>query len=197
MPSGTADFGAKISELGANPSEGLYVTIFGSDAINLAKQQAQFGLFGEYKMVIGNSFVIPQVLPAMGDAALGVYQTLGFMPGEPGAQADAFVKAYKEKYNGELPAYTAADQYAAIQLMAAAINKANSTDVAAVRAALSGLKADTVLGPAEVRPEDHQTSRPIVMNEIVKGPDGKAAYEIKKVFQGSEVIPAVDPACKM
>ncbi|HEY1453355.1 MAG TPA: ABC transporter substrate-binding protein [Roseiarcus sp.] len=196
-PSGTADFGAKISELGANPSEGLYVTIFGSDAINLAKQQAQFGLFAKYKMVIGNSFVIPQVLPAMGDAALDVYQTLGFVPGEPGAQADAFVKAYKDKYNGELPAYTAADQYAAIQLMAAAINKANSTDVAAVRAAMSGLAADTVLGPAEVRAADHQTSRPIVMNQIVKGMDGKAAYEIKKVFTGSEVIAPVDPACKM
>ncbi len=196
-PSGTADFGAKISELGANPSEGLYVTIFGSDAINLAKQQAQFGLFDKYKMVIGNSFVIPQVLPAMGDAALGVYQTLGFVPGEPGAQADAFVKAYKEKYNGELPAYTSADQYAAIQLMAAAINKANSTDVAAVRAALSGLKTDTVLGTAEVRAEDHQTARPIVMNQIVKGPDGKPTYDIKMVFTGSEVMPAVDPACKM
>ena len=51
-PSGTADFGAKISELGANPAEGLYVTIFGSDATNLAKQQAQFGLFSKYKMVV-------------------------------------------------------------------------------------------------------------------------------------------------
>ena len=196
-PSGTADFGAKISELGDNPSEGLYVTIFGSDAINLAKQQAQFGLFGKYKMVIGNSFVIPQVLPAMGEGALGVYQTLGFVPGEPGAPAEAFVKAYKEKYNGELPAYTSADQYAAIQLMAAAINKANSTDVAAVRAAMAGLKADTVLGATEVRAADHQTARPIVMNEIVKGPDGKPTYEIKKVFTGSEVMSPADPACKM
>jgi branched-chain amino acid transport system substrate-binding protein len=196
-PFGTADFGAKISDLGSNPSEGLYVTIFGSDAINLAKQQAQFGLFSKYKMVIGNSFVIPQVLPAMGDSALGVYQTLGFVPGEKGAQAEAFVEAYKKKYNGELPAYTSADQYAAIQLMAAAINKANSTDIAAVRAAMAGLKADTVLGPAEVRTADHQTARPILMNQIVKGPDGKATYEIKKVFPGSEVIAPVDSACKM
>ena len=196
-PFGTADFGAKISELGANPSEGLYVTIFGSDAINLAKQQAQFGLFKKYKMVIGNSFVIPQVLPAMGDSALGVYQTLGFVPGEPGAQADAFVKAYEKKYNGELPPYTAADQYAAIQLMAAAINKANSTDVAAVRTALSGLKTETVLGTADVRAADHQTARPILMNEIVKGADGKPTYQIKTVFPGSEIMAPVDPACKM
>jgi branched-chain amino acid transport system substrate-binding protein len=196
-PFGTADFGAKISELGANPSEGLYVTIFGSDATNLAKQQAQFGLFSKYKMVIGNSFVIPQVLPAMGDSVLGVYQTLGFVPGENGAQAEAFVNAYQEKYNGELPAYTSADQYAAIQLMAAAMNKANSTDVAAVRAALSGLKMDTVRGPVEVRAADHQTARPILMNRIVKGPDGKPGYEIQQVFPGAEIVPPVDPACKM
>jgi branched-chain amino acid transport system substrate-binding protein len=196
-PSGTADFGAKISELGADPGDGLYVTIFGSDAINLAKQQAQFGLFQKYKLVLGNSFVIPQVLPAMGETVLGVYQTLGFVPGEAGAGAEAFVKAYKEKYHGELPAYTGADQYAAIQLMAAAINKANSTDVAAVRAALAGLKIDTVLGPVAVRAEDHQTARPILMNQIVKGADGKFGYQVKQVFPGEALLPPVDKSCKM
>jgi branched-chain amino acid transport system substrate-binding protein len=196
-PFGTADFGAKISELGADPADGLYVVIFGSDAINLAKQQAQFGLFSKYKLVLGNSFIIPQVLPAMGDTADGVYQTLGFVPGEPGAGPEAFVKAYKEKYNGQSPAYTSADQYAAIQLMAAAINKANSTDVAAVRAALAGLKADTVLGPVEVRAADHQTARPILMNQIVKNPDGTAGYKIEQVYPGDTLLPPVDHACKM
>jgi branched-chain amino acid transport system substrate-binding protein len=147
-------------------------------------------------MVIGNSFVIPQVLPAMGDTVLDVYQTLGFVPGEPGAEAERFVKAYQSKY-GELPPYTAADQYAAIQLMAAAIKKANSTDVSAVRTALAGLKSATVLGDVEVRAADHQTARPILMNQIVKGPDGKPTYAIRKVMTGAEVIPPVDPACKL
>jgi branched-chain amino acid transport system substrate-binding protein len=196
-PFGTPDFGAKISELGADPADGLYVTIFGSDAINLAKQQAQFGLFKKYKMVLGNSFVIPQTLPAQGDAVLGVYQTLGFVPGFPGAQAEAFVKAYKEKYNGEAPAYTSADQYLAIQLMAAAINKAKSTDVNAVRTALAGLQADTVLGNVEVRAADHQTIRPIAITQIVAGADGKPTYEIKKIEAGPDIIPPVSPACKM
>jgi branched-chain amino acid transport system substrate-binding protein len=195
-PSGTADFGAKISELGNDPAEGLFVTIFGSDAINLAKQQQQFGLFKKYKMVLGNSFVIPQTLPAQGDTVLGVYQTLGFVPGFPGAQAEAFVKSYKEKY-GQSPPYTGADQYTAIQLMAAAINKAKSTDVEAVRTALAGLKADTVLGNVEVRHGDHQTVRPMAVTQIVTGPDGKPAYQIKKVEPGSVIIPPVDPACKM
>jgi branched-chain amino acid transport system substrate-binding protein len=196
VPFGTPDFGAKISELGNDPAEGLFVTIFGSDAINLAKQQQQFGLFKKYKMVLGNSFVIPQTLPAQGDAVLGVYQPLGFVPGFPGAQAEAFVKSYKEKY-GEVPPYTGADQYTAIQLMAAAINKANSTDINAVRTALAGLKADTVLGNVEVRQGDHQTVRPMAVTQIVTGSDGKPTYQIKKIEPGSDIVPPVDPACKM
>ena len=195
-PFGTPDFGAKISELGAEPADGLFVTIFGSDAINLAKQQQQFGLFKKYKMVLGNSFVIPQTLPAQGDTVLGVYQNIGFVAGFPGAQAEAFVKNYKEKHNGELPPYTGADQYAAIQLIAAAVNKANSTDVNAVRTALSGLKADTVLGDVEIRAGDHQAVRRMAISQILPGPDGKPGYQIKKIEPGPDIIPPVDPACK-
>lgn len=197
IPSGTPDFGAKISELGADPAEGLFVTIFGSDAINFAKQQQQFGLFKKYKMVLGNSFVIPQTLPAQGEAVLGVYQNIGFVAGFPGAQTEAFVRAYKEKYNGELPPYTSADQYAAIQLIAAAIQKANSTEVGAVRAALSGLKADTVLGDVEIRAGDHQASRRMAIAQIAMGPENKPIYQIKKIESGRDIIPPVDPACKM
>jgi branched-chain amino acid transport system substrate-binding protein len=196
-PSGTPDFGTKISELSAEPADGLFVTIFGSDAINLSKQQQQFGLFKKYKMVLGNSFVIPQTLPAQGDTVLGVYQNIGFLPDFPGAETEAFVKAYKAKYNGELPPYTGADQYAAIQLIAAAVKKANSTDVDAVRTALSGLKADTALGDVEVRAGDHQVARRMAISQILPGPDGKAAYHIKKIEPGSDIIPPVDPACKM
>ncbi|MBR1192192.1 ABC transporter substrate-binding protein [Bradyrhizobium sp. AUGA SZCCT0160] len=195
-PFGTPDFGAKISELGAEPADGLFVTIFGSDAINLAKQQQQFGLFKKYKMVLGNSFVIPQTLPAQGDTVLGVYQNIGFVAGFPGAQAEAFVKAYSEKYNGELPPYTGADQYAAIELIAAALNKANSTDINAVRAALSGLKADTVLGDVEMRAGDHQAVRRMAISQILPGKDGKPTYHIKKIEPGPDIIPPVDPACK-
>jgi branched-chain amino acid transport system substrate-binding protein len=196
-PFGTPDFGAKISDLGAEPAEGLFVTIFGSDAINLAKQQQQFGLFKKYKMVLGNSFVIPQTLPAQGDTVLGVYQNIGFVAGFPGAHAEAFVKAYKEKYNGELPPYTSADQYGAIQLIAAAVSKAKSTEIDAVRTALRGLKTEIVLGDVEVRAGDHQTIRRMAISQIVTGPDGKPMYQIKKIEPGPDITPPVDSACKM
>jgi branched-chain amino acid transport system substrate-binding protein len=147
-------------------------------------------------MVLGNSFVVPQTLAAEGDGALGVYESLGFLAGEPGAQAEAFVKAYRSKY-GEEPAFVGADQYAAIQVMAAAIKKADSTDVNAVRTALAGLASATVVGDVEVRAADHQAARPILINQVVEGADGRPTFQIKGIMTGSEVMPPVDPACKM
>jgi branched-chain amino acid transport system substrate-binding protein len=81
--------------------------------------------------------------------------------------------------------------------MAAALRKANSTDINAVRAALSGLKTETVLGDVEVRAGDHQTARRMAISQIAIGPDGKPGYQIKKLEPGQDIIPPVDPACKM
>ena len=56
------------------------------------------------------------------------------MPGERNA---AFVKAYEER-NKRKPIYTDADMMVALEMLRAAIIKANSTDVPAVRNALAG-----------------------------------------------------------
>jgi branched-chain amino acid transport system substrate-binding protein len=196
-PPGTADFGAKISLLGSDPADGLYVTIFGSDAVNLAKQQQQFGLFSKYKLVLGNSFAIPQILSAQGAGVVGVYQTLGFTPEFPGAESQEFVRQYQQKYVGEMPAFTGADQYAGVQLIVAAIKKANSTNLDEVRRALSGLKAKTVIGDVEMRAGDHQAIRPISINQVVLGEDGKPRLQLKSIEEGAAITPPVDSQCGM
>lgn len=195
-PLGTSDFGAHISQLAGAPAEGLFITIFGSDAINLAKQQAQFGMFKQHKIVLGNGFAVPANLPAQGDTVLGVRQTLSYVPEFPGKANEDFVRAYRAKYN-EDPNYNLADQYVAIELLREAILKAKSLDVPAVRTALNGLKADTVLGPVEMRAADHQLVRPITVTEVVKLPSGDMGYTIKAVESGPSISPTPDPDCKL
>ena len=195
-PLGTSDFGTHISQLAAAPADGLFVTIFGSDAINLAKQQAQFGLFKQFKMVLGNGFAVPANLPAQGDAVLGVQQTLSYVPEFPGKANADFVQAYRSKYS-EAPNYNLADQYAAVELLRDAIIKAGSTDVGAVKGALSGLKTSTVLGDVEMRMADHQLVRPITVTEVVRLDSGELGYALKAVETGPSIIPVVDPACKL
>ena len=58
------------------------------------------------------------------------------------------------------PAHLAADAYLAFMLVNEAIQKAKSTDVAAVRGALNGLKLDTIVNPVEMRAADHPLVRP-------------------------------------
>lgn len=195
-PLGTSDFGAHISQLAAAPADGLFITIFGSDAINLAKQQAQFALFKQYKMVLGNGFAVPSNLPAQGETVLGVQQTLSYVPEFPGRINEEFVQAYRDKYK-EMPNYNLADQYVAIELLREAIIKAGSTDVGAVKATLAGLKVDTVLGAVEMRAADHQLVRPITVTEVVKSASGELGYALKAIESGPSIAPIPDPACKL
>jgi branched-chain amino acid transport system substrate-binding protein len=78
-------------------------------------------------------------IEAAGDSAEGTFTTFGGLPADQltGKGAD-FVTAYKEKYGGELEAYTAYG-YEAMNVVLAAIEKAaaaNPADDAALRAAV-------------------------------------------------------------
>jgi branched-chain amino acid transport system substrate-binding protein len=66
-----------------------------------------------------------------------------------------------------------------------------------VLAASSNLKNEKVLGDVEVRAGDHQTARRMAISQIATGADGKPGYQIKKLEPGQDIIPPVDPACKM
>lgn len=195
-PLGTSDFGAQISQLANDRADGLFVTIFGSDAVNLAKQQAPFGLFKQYKVVLGNGFAGPTTLPGQGDSVQGVYQTLSYLPAFPGDMNAAFAKGYAARYGSE-PSYNLADQYVGVMLLAEAMKKAGSSDVNAVKAALAGLKMNTVFGEVEMRAADHQLVRPIAMTQVTKDAAGKLGYTIKEIESGTTIIPPVAASCKM
>jgi len=195
-PFGTADFGTYISQLSESPADGLFVTIIGSDAINLAKQQEQFGFFKKYGTVLGNGFATPATLPAQAGGVVGVNQSLAYVPAIQNDANARFVAAFKEKF-GMLPDYSAADQYLAIVLAAAAMNRAGSSKTDQLIAAMEGLKADTIVGPVEWRAGDHQLIRPVSLNKVVMGTDGKPGYELIKLFNGQDIIPPVNPACSL
>lgn len=195
-PLGTTDFGTYIAQLADKPTEGLAVSIFGSDAVALAKQQQQFGLFAKYKTVVSWGFTDEITLAGQGDSTVGVYSTQPWSSTLPGAKVAAFTKAFEERYQRR-PNYVEADVFAAFELLQATINKAKSSDPAAVKAALGGLKMNGVLGDVEMRAADHQLVRPVLVVQIVKGADGKAAVAVRSVESGPSVSPAADPECKL
>ncbi|MGI4813843.1 MAG: ABC transporter substrate-binding protein [Janthinobacterium lividum] len=195
-PLGTSDFGSYISQLRDNPSEGLFVYVIGSDAMAFAKQQDQYGQLKKYKMVVSTSWTNDTVLSIQGNAMLGFYATLPYYYTMPGARNAAFVKAFEERYHRK-PSFIDADPYVTLEMLKAAIEKAKSTDVDKVRAALSGLKTDTVYGNIEMRAADHMLMHQMLMAQVVKGTDGKPTFSIIYSAPGNEIAPPPSPACKL
>jgi branched-chain amino acid transport system substrate-binding protein len=194
-PLGTTDFGAYISQLN-KPTEGLMVQLYMSDGNAFAKQQKQFGLFEKYKTVLGNGFATEYQASSQGDSVLGVLNTLPYHNTLPGERNAAYVKSFEARYKRK-PIFFEADHMVAMEMLRAAIIKAKSTDVAAVRTALAGLKTSTIFGEVEMRAQDHQLIRQNGVAEVVKGADGKPTFMMRSIEKGAELYPPPSPACKV
>lgn len=194
-PTGTTDFGSQISQL-SKPADALVVTLFMSDGQSFAKQQKQFGLFDKYKTVIGNGFATDFQLEAHGDNVLGVVNSLSWTPELPGARNAQYVKAF-EQATKRKPFYTDADLMAALETYRAGVLKAKSTDTAAVRKALEGLKVPSIFGEVEMRAADHHLIRQHGMAQVVRAPNGKTMFQMKVVKQGADIYPPPSPECKV
>lgn len=193
-PVNTPDWGSYISQLSAKPADGLALLIVGSDAVTLAKQAKQFGFFGKYKLVLSSHFTNEMVLDAQGDSTVGLYTAMAYSTEMPGDRNAAFVKLYTERYKRP-PTFVAAEQWQAIEVMKAAIEKAGTTDVEAVRKALLGLKTKTITGDVEMRASDHQLLRPLGLVQVEAAGEGKAKMALRKIEPAAKLLPASTLTC--
>jgi branched-chain amino acid transport system substrate-binding protein len=195
-PLTTTDHGSNIAQLIAKPADALVMYMPGSAGIGLAKQQAPFGLFDKYKLVLSASMVNEILIGGQGDTTANVWSAQSYFWTMPGAQNAEFVKAFGARFNRK-PAYLAADAYLAFMLLHEAIQKAKSTDIAAVRSALSGLKLDTIVGEVEMRAADHQLVRPMVVVQAVRSAPGKAEIAMRSVEPAARTALPASAECKM
>ena len=196
-PVGTADFGSYISQLSGKPADALMVQLYMSDGNSFAKQQKQFGLFEKYRTVLGNGFATEFQITAQGENVLGVLNNLSYHYTMPGERNAAYVKAFEARTKRK-PIYTDADMMVGLEVLRAAIVKAKSTEVPAVRAALAGLKAPTVFGEVEMRAADHALIRQNGVAQVVKTADGKATtFTMRAIEPGPALFPPPSPDCKV
>jgi branched-chain amino acid transport system substrate-binding protein len=190
------DLGSFISQLLVKPAEGLALVYPASAGITLSKQQQPFGLYAKYKSVLSAYTVNEILIGAQSDTTIGVWSTQSYYWTMPGERNAAFVKAFEARFKRK-PTYLDADAYLSFELLNAAIVKAKSTEVAAVRAALSGLKTTTIVGDVEMRAADHQLLRPLAVVQATKAGDGKGEITMRSIEAAAKVAPSVSPECKM
>ncbi len=195
-PLTTTDFGGQIAQLQAKPADSLVMYMPGSAGIALSKQQAPFGLFDKYKLVMSASMVNEILIAGQADTTAGVWSSQSYFWSLPGETNAEFVKAFEARFSRK-PSYLSADAYIAFMLAHEAIHKAKSADVAAVRSALNGLKFDTLVGPVEMRAADHQLVRPLVVVQAVKAAPGKGEIALRSVEPAARITLPPSAECKM
>ena len=131
---GDTDFRAQLTPIRAAKPDAVYVPGYYQEVALIVKQGRQIGLTMPF---IGCDGWANQALIEIGGKAVnGCFFTNHFSPDDQSPIVKGFVEKYQEKY-GTLPDTFSALGYDAARLLAGAIQRAGSTDPAAVRDALA------------------------------------------------------------
>lgn len=170
---GEKDFTAFITAIMANKPDAVHGSLFGGDLVSFTKQALPYGFFDKIKMI--SLFDLP-VLMALGpDAPEG---TFGYGRGCFFMDPNPKMMEYVEKFKKATATYAdawAVQNYDAIYLLKAAIEKAKTTDTDAVVKAIEGMTFDSLRGKITIRALDHMASVPVYQGTIAKDP----AYPFK------------------
>lgn len=131
---GERDFTAALTKLSETTADGLYMASFYNDgaAINLQRDRLDWDV-----TVVGpTSLYASQLIELGGEAVEGLYTATGFFAEDPDAAVQTYVNAYRERYDA-VPTFHMALAYDAMMLLADAIERAGSTDRAAIRDAIA------------------------------------------------------------
>jgi ABC-type branched-subunit amino acid transport system substrate-binding protein len=195
------DFSPYIANIKQSGADSVITGNWGQDMTLLLKAAGDAGYNLRYFNHSAGS--VPGTVLAVSQAKLGQLTWVAeWHPGQAGTpRVDALAKAYKAKTGKD---FLAPRIDFTPRLLAAAINKAGSTDTVKVAYALEDMSFDSVVGPIRMRADDHQLLLPQVVNTIapVDGKSVKSGWEgtdygfrTDAVYTGNELAQGSD--CKM
>ncbi|RST85680.1 ABC transporter substrate-binding protein [Aquibium carbonis] len=188
---GQTDYAAEIAQIRASGADSVFFFLPGGMGIAFTKQWAQSGVD---LPLMGPAFSFSQdVLPAIGDAALGVKNSASWSPDLDNEANKAFVEAFQAEY-GRLPSVYAAQSYDTANLILSAMGKAGVSDKDAFKAALKEADFASVRGSFKFNTNQHPIQN-IYVREVVKEGDVLTNKIIDTAFENHEDAYAKD--CKM
>jgi branched-chain amino acid transport system substrate-binding protein len=144
---GQLDYAAELAKLRAEAPDALYIFLPGGMGINFIKQFVGAGL-STSTQIVGPGFSADEdVIRAVGEPMLGLFNTAHWNHDFANPVSQAFVQAYQKEY-GRLPSIYAAQAYDTVMMIDAAVRdvKGELDDKNALRAALKKANFKSVRG---------------------------------------------------
>jgi branched-chain amino acid transport system substrate-binding protein len=193
---GQTDYAAEIANLRAAKPDATYIFYPGGMGVAFIRQYQQAGLV-QSTPLFGPSFSLDQtILPAIGDAALGVYASTFWSERLQNSANDKFVKDFEASYN-RIPSPYAAQSYDSAMLIDSAL-KATGGDISKkdqFRNALRAANFTSVRGPFKFN-KNHFPIQNYYLTQIVKDDKGRLVMDLRGVIFASHGDAYADQ-CKM
>lgn len=195
------DFSPYVAKIKAAGADSLITGNWGQDLALLLRAAGDAGY--DLRYFNHSAGAAPGTVLAVSQSKIG--QVTWVAEWHPG-QADtpkvaALAKAYKAKTGSE---FLSPRSDITMRMLAAAINKAGSTEPLKIARAMEDLTFDSAVGPVRMRAEDHQLLLPQVVNTIAPV-DGKAVktgwegtnwgFRTDAIYSGNELAQGTE--CKM
>jgi branched-chain amino acid transport system substrate-binding protein len=186
-PQGTKDYSTYITKIRqANPA-GLYVAMTGDDATAFYQQAAQFKL-GEKIQMVTELVDMLNTKPG-GEGTVGLIGSSRYSFTIDNAENKAFVKRFEAEMK-EVPDTWDGEQYQGLQFLFKAIEKAKSTETAALVKAMEGLEINSVKGKLVMRECDHQAAQQgFVVKAVKRSGFDYPIPEVIKTYPADVVTP--------
>jgi branched-chain amino acid transport system substrate-binding protein len=188
VPLSNLDFSSDMSKISAAKPDALFTFMPGGLGIALIKQINQAGLKG--KLPIISAFTADEAtLPALGEAADGIFGALTWAPTVDSPQNKKFVAAYEAAYNA-IPASYAMQAYDAAMLIDSAVRavKGNVSDSKALSAALKKADFKSLRGPFQFNVNGYPIED-FYLTKVVKRADGKYQTSIVEKVLANDADP--------
>jgi branched-chain amino acid transport system substrate-binding protein len=189
------DAGAEVQALERAKPDAIYNVTFGPDLAKFVREGTDRGLFNG-RQVYGLLSGEPEYLDPLGDEAPEGWVVTGYpwYDLNEGA-AGEFVAAYQERWD-DYPRLGSIVGYMTVQSIAAALEKAGSTETEAIRAAFEDLSLDTPMGSITYRAIDHQSTMGAYVGTIALR-DGKGVMVDWEYKDGANYLPSDEEVKKL
>jgi branched-chain amino acid transport system substrate-binding protein len=173
------DFTPYIVKIKASGADTVITGNWGNDLTLLVKAARETGLNAKFYTFYGNGLGAPA---AIGEAGVGRVRAVAEWHPNAGqgikdSASDAFYKAFRQRYPAPEDDYVHLRMHLMIDMLAAAIEKAGSTEAAAVARALEGARYKNAFHEALMRADDHQLLQPLYVSVMRKVTDGSVRFD--------------------
>jgi branched-chain amino acid transport system substrate-binding protein len=161
------DFRGQLTKIkNANP-EAIFVSGYYTEAGLIAQQARELGI--TVPLLGGDGWDSDQTVKIGKQAVEGCYFSNHYSVEEDRPEVQAFVDAYKKKYDGKVPDAMAILAYDAMRIMADAITRAGKTDGNAIATALANTKDFPGASGVTTIDEKHNAKKSVVILKIQGG----------------------------